>query len=107
MIGVDIVKISRLYHTYLLLAKRLLSSKENFEMNKRPSEKDKAVYVASRFAAKEAYIKASNNKSAKYDEIETLDDADGRPHLYYQGKETGEISLSHDGYAVAFVILSR
>lgn len=104
MIGIDIVQIERVEKDFGLLAQRILSEREMQEMQKRPL-KGQYEYLASRFAAKEAYVKASGNKSVTYREVETLDDENGRPHLYYRGKETGEVSIAHDTYAVAVVLL--
>lgn len=103
MIGVDIVSLERLKLSYLSVASRILSLRELEELALRTSEKEKIEYVGGRFASKEAYIKASGNKSASYKDIEILNDESGRPHLYYQEEEIGEVSIAHDGYAVSFV----
>jgi holo-[acyl-carrier protein] synthase len=104
MIGIDIVRIERVESDFDLLSKRILSKRELEQMKTRPL-RGQYEYLAGRFASKEAYVKASGNKSVTYREVETLDDMNGRPHLYYRGKEIGEVSIAHDGYAVAVVFL--
>ncbi len=106
MIGVDIVLISRFQESYLDIASRFLSDSEREEMKSYEACRQ-VTYVASRFAGKEAYIKASSSKKAKLSDIEILNSIDGKPHLYYKKKECGEISLSHDEYCVAFVLLNK
>ena len=81
MIGVDIVKISR------------------FE--------NKSEYLASRFASKEAYLKASGKMTTKLSSIETLNDSNGKPHLFVNNEEVGEVSISHDTFAIAVVLLNK
>lgn len=101
-VGVDNVLISRFEKTYEKFAKRILSEREYSYYQ---IVTDKITYVASRFAAKEAYIKASNNKCAKLQSIEVINDDNGKPHIYYEGLECGMISITHDTIATAIVIL--
>lgn len=101
MIGVDIVKISRFNENYKDISRRFLTEKENEEMNSRIEER-RPTYVASRFAAKEAYLKATSAKLNPLD-IEILNDKEGKPHIFYKGEENAYVSISHDDYAVAFV----
>ena len=103
MIGVDIVKISRFNDNYLDIARRFLSQRENEEMNSRNIER-RPTYVASRFSAKEAYLKATSVKLNPLD-IETLNDESGKPHIYYKGEEKAYISISHDDYVACFVTM--
>lgn len=105
MIGIDIIKISRVYDLHDDFPSKILSSKELEIYYSLLDEDHKARYLASRWAGKEAYIKASGDKSVDFRRISIVSDEDGRPHLYVDEEENGEISLSHDGYAIAMVIL--
>ena len=99
-IGIDIAEIAR-FEDREDLAKRILSEYEYEEYMRRV---DKASYLASRFAVKESYFKASQNH-IDYRKIETRKDGD-RPVLYIDGvKADAEMSISHDVYAIAVVIL--
>lgn len=104
MIGCDIVDISRVKKDASLLAERILSLREQKEYQKRKGQAQ-YDYLAGRFAAKEAYVKASGNRDVTYKEIEILDDEKGKPHLFYKKEEKGEVTLAHDGFAIAFVVL--
>lgn len=79
------------------------------------SEEKKAKrgeYLASRFASKEAYVKAKGTgfKGISPSDIETRSDDNGAPYLVIKGvRESGTmLSLSHDGdYALAFVVIEN
>lgn len=103
-VGIDNVLISRIASLSKNFARRYLSPRE-FEVYSRLKDIHRDSYLASRFAAKEAYVKASGIKNKAYDRIEILDDKDGKPHLYVDGKEEGIISLTHDCVATAIIIL--
>ncbi|OGC11265.1 holo-[acyl-carrier-protein] synthase [candidate division WOR-1 bacterium RIFOXYA12_FULL_52_29] len=71
--------------------------------------------LAVRFAAKEAYSKAMgtgikgfgrSNRGLEWQDIEIVNNQDGKPHLSFQGKilDNVQVSLSHSrDYAVASV----
>lgn len=103
-IGVDNVSIQRVSKLSKGFAKRFLSPREYRVYTSLP-EARRDAYLASRFAAKEAYVKASGRKGIRYSSVETLDDEEGRPHLYVEGREVGAISLTHDVIATAVVAL--
>ncbi|MCI2068724.1 MAG: holo-ACP synthase [Bacilli bacterium] len=105
MIGTDIVCLKRIEETSSSFAKRILSEREQAEMSAH-GKKDEVSYLGGRWAGKEAFVKASGLLQAKMKDIEILNDHSGKPHLYYKGEEVGEISISHDDYALAFVILN-
>jgi len=107
VIGVDIVCLDRIKDTYEQMAKRLLSERENVQLLTYVDKSCKISYVAGRFAAKEAYVKASGNKAVNFKTVEILDDEDGEPHIFLEGNEIGEVSIAHDGYAIAFVNLTQ
>lgn len=104
MLGIDVVEIARFRDNYEGWVRRVLSERERQELT---SRKDQGTleYLAGRFAAKEAYVKASGQRTIGWDEVEILDDFEGKPHLYVMGRESGEVSIAHDGYAVAVVLL--
>lgn len=98
-IGVDIVKISRFSNASTHFIDRILTQKEKEEYSKR---EDKVKYLASRFAAKEAYFKASQD--IHYLSISILNKDNGAPYIL--DKENVHISLSdEDEYVVAYLII--
>lgn len=103
-IGIDNVLISRMEKVPERFPERYLSERELKEFQTR-SPALKASYLAGRFAAKEAFVKATGRKAVKYRSIEILDDGDGKPHLYVDGVETGHVSITHDFIASAIVWL--
>ena len=87
--------------------------------------KNKSNFFAKRFAAKEATWKAFNPKRGDgliFKEIETLNDRNGKPYLFFSGKTERDIkdkenelkgklkfdiSLSDERqYVIAFVVIS-
>jgi holo-[acyl-carrier protein] synthase len=101
-IGVDLVYLPRIKDPFPL-AKRILSSWEyqQFESHPRPIE-----FLAGRFAAKEAFIKAYNTLPfPDFSTIEVRIGDHGKPYILFQDKSFN-LSLSHDGeYAIAFVVI--
>ncbi len=111
-IGVDIVSVSRIeglmekYGESFL--QRILSDEE---MERIPSARA-AEYVASRFALREALVKATGWKDLRYPSVVVGNNNEGKP--FFEGTafrerraDPGEfqISLSHEReYAVAFVV---
>lgn len=68
--------------------------------------KDKRQFVAGRFAAKEAFLKA--NKKGIFDsslvKIEVLNNEDGSPYIVFEGTRYDNVSIAHErNYAVAVV----
>lgn len=103
-VGIDNVQIVRMATLSPGFPKRILSPRELAEYEVRtPQRRDE--YLAGRFAAKEAYIKASGRAGLEYRRIEVLNDPDGAPRLYVDGVRTGQVSLTHDGIATAIVLL--
>lgn len=101
-IGIDIVEIKR-----ISLEERfidfILSSKEKELMNKRVNKKE---FLAGRFAAKEAFLKANHKGlgDIKLQDIEVLNLENGQPIIIYDNKEYYDVSISHEkDYAVAVV----
>jgi len=119
-IGTDIVQVSRIKESMRKypesFVKRILHKNEQ-EIYKRC--KKPKYYLAKRFAAKEALSKALGTGIAKgisFDEIEVINDTEGKPELILHGaaleiaKQLGIkntfISLSDEKkYAIAYVIV--
>ncbi len=101
-VGVDTACISR-FEDKEDIAKRVLSESEFAEYI---ASVDKASYLASRFAIKEAYVKASSDKMVDYRRLTLRKDESGKPSLLLDCKPLKAfVSLSHDQNAVAIVIL--
>jgi len=69
-------------------------------------------HLAGRFAAKEAVFKALGDKDLGWQDVEIINDGDGRPHcviLNNRGKNVDvHISISHvKSYATAFAIITQ
>lgn len=103
-VGIDLCKISR-----ISLEERfidfVLSKREQELMNKRVKKEE---FVASRFAAKEAFLKANHKGigDIKLNEIEVLNKDNGAPYIIFNDKVFEEVSISHeDDFAVAVVII--
>ena len=108
-IGVDIIDISRLEDKFDNLSK-LLSDRELKELS---TSSNKVERLASSLATKEAFIKAYGQSlelknKIKLTSIELLhDESTNKPRVYYQNVECGDISISHDKFAIAFLILFK
>lgn len=103
-VGTDIVAMDRVPLTDLAFVRGLLSDKELALFNER---KDQNEFLAGRFAAKEAFLKALGTglSGARLSEIDVSYRQSGQPILSYKGKEY-EVSIAHDGgYAIAVVII--
>lgn len=99
-IGCDLVQIDRIQHVEGI-AKRLLSPKE-YEQFQTLNKRRQKEFLAGRFAAREAIVKALDIPVA-YREIEV----DPRNVIHYQGYQI-QVSISHDGlYAMAVAIACK
>lgn len=107
-IGTDIVKVSRLTER---IAERILGQNELeiYQSLKNPLKKRE--FAAGRFAAKEALVKALDNKRLDFKSIEFLKSETGAPVPSEFVKKMIpdseiQITISHESeYAVAFVII--
>ncbi len=99
-VGTDIIENARVD---LKIAKRVLTENEyNIYLSKH--EDLRQEYLASRFAAKEAIVKATSKKYT-INQIEILNDDEGKP---YSNVEGIELSISHENnYSVAFAIYQK
>ncbi len=118
--GIDIVNIDRIERIIGRwgnhFVRRVFTDREAALCGKRPRPSE---CFATRFAAKEAFVKAIGwglRKGIRWTDIEIGGDRLGRPHLIFRGKakETVDslrvrrsfVTLSHDApYAVAHVLL--
>lgn len=104
-IGTDIVEIKRIEElVYKHGSQRLLTFSENEVANTLVGHR-KIEWIAGRFAAKEAIIKAVHKKRAcVLSDIEVLPDETGAPVSHMAGFRI-EISIAHEkNYATAFAI---
>ena len=104
MIGIDIVEISRIKELYEKFGERFLSKILGIdEISILRTKKDIFPFIAGRFAAKEAYVKASGNRSVNFNSLNIINSAEGKP--FFRDIEDYEVSISHERqYAVAMVI---
>lgn len=101
-IGVDIENIDRFSNK---LAHRILSKKEyEIYINKNLKANE---YLAGRFAAKEAIVKAYK-KSFIYKEISVLNDEAGAPYVEMKSNDIIHISISHTkSQVIAYIIIEE
>ncbi len=104
MIGVDIVKISRIERIYKRFGEKFLEKiftiQEINDIKKITNYKRKVEKIAGRFAAKEAILKIFK-KELTFNNIEILTDSYGAPFCKIADNHIN-ISISHDGeYTVA------
>lgn len=103
-LGIDIVPISRMEVSEYFIEK-ILSTNELKIFEKRVNKKE---FLAGRFAAKEAFMKANGvgmigENCMKFSEIEVLEKETGQPYIVYKQK-VYDVSISHDGgIAIAIV----
>ncbi len=111
MIGVDIVKVSRIADIINKFGdkaiQRLFTPYEIFQSAK--CRYNKSNYFAKRFAAKEAYIKALGaSDGVTFNRLGIKNNTLGKPYLYSDDQKLSnvEVSLSDDGdYAIAMIII--
>ena len=105
-IGCDLVAIERIEGKEAMFYKGILSEKEKALYE---THRNKAEFLAGRFAAKEAFLKALGTGLTGQDlkKVEILYGPDGAPFLRFEGKEYS-VSISHDGgYAFAVCLVDE
>lgn len=121
-VGVDIIRIKRIEDALERwgerMTKRVLSSSEEKEMEGIKGRSVRVLFLAGRFAAKEAVLKAigiGHQGGVRWEDVSILPDKLGKPEVHLSGKaldlarEKGikgvVVSITHDGdYAMAFAI---
>lgn len=113
--GIDIVEIKRveaMVHKSVKFIDRILTENEQ-KVYVKLHERRKIEWLAGRFAAKEAFVKAvGTGISAQFGwkDIEVKNEENGKPYIVVLKPMSGNIhlSISHsDEYAVASVIVER
>ncbi|MEB1805772.1 MAG: holo-ACP synthase [Bacillaceae bacterium] len=110
--GIDIVEIGRIQKAMERTEKfvlRILTPNERKKLNTL-SKHRQIEFVAGRFAAKEAFVKALGtgiSKEVGWQDVEVVNDVQtGKPKLIWKGDETVHLSISHSKeFAVAQVII--
>ncbi|MBM7599900.1 holo-[acyl-carrier protein] synthase [Virgibacillus halotolerans] len=112
-IGIDIIELNRIKKSIEKnnrFANRILTQNETTVFNELPTERRKIEYLAGRFAAKEAFAKATGTGigALSFQHIEIIAGENGAPVLKAKGYEKDSIFISithsHD-YAVAQVVI--
>ncbi|MBQ6546763.1 MAG: holo-ACP synthase [Bacilli bacterium] len=106
-IGTDIVSVKRLENVIENSPSFLTKVYTNDELKLAKNFKNPKYFYATRFAAKEAILKAVG-VNYEFNEIEILKAPDGKPlpHIINHDDIKIKLSLSYDGdYAVAFCII--
>ena len=105
-VGVDIVENRRFSDPSPHMLERIFTS---FELEKAKDRADRIQYFSSRFAVKEAVVKALGTGFGPLSpqDIETREDEKGRPYVMIRGLEAEDmhISISHEKeYSIAFAV---
>lgn len=108
-IGVDIVANNRFSSIPKGALEKIFTENELEEMKGRVNREE---FLASRFAVKEAVVKAFGTgfRGLEPKDIETEENEEGKPFVMIKGKidETLHVSLSHEKeYSIAFVVLEE
>lgn len=114
-IGIDIIELERIERAVKRnsrFVERILTEKERDIYESFKQRKRKLEFLAGRFAAKEAFAKATGTGIGKlsFQHIEVLPNEIGAPEIIVEGfiKEKIFLSISHSKqYAVAQVIITK
>jgi len=106
VVGIDIVEIARIAGAVERHGERFLRKVfTDVEITWAQGLRREYEFLAGRFAAKEAFMKAMGRR-LPWQEIE-IDRDQGRPLLRFRGETCGEVSISHErAYAVAVVVVA-
>ena len=108
-IGCDIVAIKRIKNILSTCPTFLTHVYSDKELEEYQHRNKSVYYLASRFAAKEAIVKALSKYNNKLNTIEILNDSDGKPYVLinHQIQPQILISISYEReYVLAYAILS-
>lgn len=106
-IGVDIVELARLDLTHRHFIERVLAPSELATYDSLKNEETKRAFLGSRFACKEAFLKAHHLGLGELSlhSIEIANKPNGAPYFV---NSKAHLSLSHEkNYAIAFVIIEK
>ncbi|WP_033543550.1 holo-ACP synthase [Planococcus sp. CAU13] len=110
-IGLDIVELGRIRRLDSRSAKfreRVLTENELLEYELLSAGR-KTEFLASRFAAKEAFGKAKGTgigRMCSFKDIEIRKDSNGKPSVFFRGQQDGLVSITHTKeYAAAQILL--
>lgn len=94
-IGVDIVDHTRIKEKQNMW-ERFLTKTELDALNNIEEEDRRVSWVAGRWSAKEAVIKAAQGEKISYQDIEVLPAKNDNPKVIVKGKEDFLVSISHE-----------
>ncbi len=105
-VGIDIVENERIRKVLTDAFMRKVLSKEECKLCENYLPEKKVRFVAGRFAAKEAIIKAlSDHELPEFRDLNIVNNAKGKPEIRYK-KYRLSISISHEhNYSVAVAVL--
>lgn len=114
-IGIDLIELERIKKSLEKgnrLTTRILTRKEQNVFYELRSEQRRIEFLAGRFAAKEAFAKATGQGIGKlsFQDIEVLAEKNGAPIMKVKGYEAFNIfmSITHsDHYAAAQVVIEK
>lgn len=114
-IGIDLIELDRIERAMTRnkrFIERILTTREIKALEKLQTNRRKIEFVAGRFAAKEAFAKATGSGIGKlsFQHIEVLANDLGAPELHVHGYEREKlyVSISHSKqYAIAQVIITQ
>lgn len=114
-IGIDLIELDRIEKSLQkkdALMRRILTKKEQEVFRQFRSQKRQVEFLAGRFAAKEAFAKATGHGIGKlsFQDIEVLAHENGAPVMKAIGyeKHTIHVSITHSrDYAAAQVLLEK
>lgn len=106
-LGIDIERIGR----FAKITRESAFARKYFSEQEREycfSKSQPKQHLAARFAVKEAYFKATNQR-VDFKDISAVNDSEGRPRLLVLGKKKPgvEVSISHSGAYVVAVAVTR
>lgn len=108
-IGCDILSIKRIQNVLDKTPSFLKHTYSKAEINEYHKRNDDIYYLASRFAAKEAIVKALSKYEHNLNMVEILNDDNGKPYVVINQEIKPQIliSISYETeYVIAYAILS-
>ncbi|HHT55387.1 MAG TPA: holo-ACP synthase [Acholeplasma sp.] len=112
-IGIDLVQLRDIFTGTLEHYKELILSEEEVKLCENiPSIEGQAMFIAGRYAAKEAIFKALRkyNKNLNYHDFAILNKKDGYTYVEtnYPLEGTIHLTMTHtDEYALAYVVIEK